>query len=234
MVDAATGSVAQRIDYDEFGVVLRDTNPGFQPFGFAGGIYDTQTQLTRFGARDYDPTTGRWTTKDPILFKGGDTNLYSYVFANPVNFIDPSGLAPTGGAGGNGGGGNPCPPFGGGGGGGSGGGPDGGPGGGPAGGGPGGGPGGGGPGGGGSGGGSSPNPQEVLKMSMQIMEDFLRRQEQAKDEARNREPDNPTKFDTEELSPRQQDINNDSRNSNRTDPSNNDIISDIAGSLGSR
>jgi len=34
--------VAQRLDYDEFGVVLMDTNPGFQPFGFAGGIYDPQ------------------------------------------------------------------------------------------------------------------------------------------------------------------------------------------------
>ncbi len=44
-----------RLDYDEFGRVLLDTNPGFQPFGFAGGHYDPDTQLVRFGARDYDP-----------------------------------------------------------------------------------------------------------------------------------------------------------------------------------
>ena len=37
VVDAATGVVAQRMDYDEFGLVTLDTNPGFQPFGFAGG-----------------------------------------------------------------------------------------------------------------------------------------------------------------------------------------------------
>jgi RHS repeat-associated protein len=93
-VNTATGAIAQRIDYDEFGAVVMDTNPGFQPFGFAGGIYDTQTGLVRFGARDYDPVTGRWTAKDPILFAGGDTNLYGYVLNDPVNFIDPDGLAP--------------------------------------------------------------------------------------------------------------------------------------------
>ena len=37
------GAIAQRLDYDEFGNVLADTNPGFQPFGFAGGLYDRDT-----------------------------------------------------------------------------------------------------------------------------------------------------------------------------------------------
>ena len=46
-------------------------------------------------ARDYDPEVGRWTAKDPILFDGGQANLYVYVGNDPVNFIDPSGLAPT-------------------------------------------------------------------------------------------------------------------------------------------
>ena len=49
------------------------------------------TQLVRFGARDYDPETGRWTSKDPIGFAGGDTNLYGYVLNDPVNFVDPQG-----------------------------------------------------------------------------------------------------------------------------------------------
>jgi RHS repeat-associated protein len=71
--------------------VLVDTNPGFQPFGFAGGLYDAETGLTRFGARDYDAETGRWTSKDPIRFEGGDANLYGYVLGDPVNFTDPSG-----------------------------------------------------------------------------------------------------------------------------------------------
>jgi RHS repeat-associated protein len=82
----------ERIDYDEFGNVISDTNPGFQPFGFAGGLYDQDTKLVRFGARDYDASIDRWTAKDPILFLGGNTNLYGYVLNDPVNLVDPSGL----------------------------------------------------------------------------------------------------------------------------------------------
>jgi RHS repeat-associated protein len=81
------------MEYDEFGKVILDTNPGFQPFGFAGGLYDSQTGLVRFGVRDYDSKTGRWTRKDPIGFLGGDTDLYCYVGNDPVNYIDPEGLA---------------------------------------------------------------------------------------------------------------------------------------------
>jgi RHS repeat-associated protein len=92
VVNANTGAVMQRLDYDTFGRVTLDTNPGFQPFGFAGGLYDPQTGLTRFGARDYDAETGRWAAKDPLGFAGGDSNLYGYVIADPVNLTDPSGL----------------------------------------------------------------------------------------------------------------------------------------------
>jgi uncharacterized protein RhaS with RHS repeats len=46
----------------------------------------------RFGYRDYDPETGRWTAKDPAGFGGLDTNLYGYVYNDPVNLIDPVGL----------------------------------------------------------------------------------------------------------------------------------------------
>jgi RHS repeat-associated protein len=92
VVDSTTGAIVQRMDYDEFGTVILDTNPGFQPFGFAGGIYDRDTGLTRFGARDYDPETGRWTAKDPIRFNGDSPNLYSYALQDPVNKFDHSGL----------------------------------------------------------------------------------------------------------------------------------------------
>jgi RHS repeat-associated protein len=92
VVDSANGTIAQRLDYDEFGQITQDTNPGFQPFGFAGGLYDQHTKLTRFGARDYDAFTGRWTAKDPIRFRGRDTNLYQYVRSNPSNRTDVVGL----------------------------------------------------------------------------------------------------------------------------------------------
>ena len=44
--------------------------------------------------RDYDAEIGRWTAKDPILFDGGDSNLYGYVLQDPVNLIDRSGASP--------------------------------------------------------------------------------------------------------------------------------------------
>jgi RHS repeat-associated protein len=89
----STGTIVKRIDYDSFGNIISDSNPGFSvPFGFAGGLHDRDTGLVRFGARDYDPAIGRFVAKDPIDFAGGDTNLYAYVMSDPVNMIDPGGL----------------------------------------------------------------------------------------------------------------------------------------------
>ncbi len=92
VVNTATGAVVEQISYDAWGNITSDTDPGFQPFGFAGGLYDADTGLVHFGARDYDPVTGRWTTRDPLGFAGGDTNLYGYVLQDPINLDDPSGL----------------------------------------------------------------------------------------------------------------------------------------------
>ncbi|MFP5387622.1 MAG: RHS repeat domain-containing protein, partial [Bacteriovoracia bacterium] len=92
VVKSSNGQVVQRMDYNEWGKVTLDTNPGIQPFGFAGGLYDPDTKLVKFGARDYNPETGRFISKDPIGFRGGDTNLYRYVRNDPVNLVDPSGL----------------------------------------------------------------------------------------------------------------------------------------------
>lgn len=92
VVNTASGAIAEQITYDEFGNVLSDTSPGFQPFGFAGGLYDQDTKLLHFGARDYNSSVGRWTAKDPIFFTGGDSNLYGYVLNDPINLEDPMGL----------------------------------------------------------------------------------------------------------------------------------------------
>jgi RHS repeat-associated protein len=92
VVNSQTGEVVQRINYDAYGNItyLQNEN-SFLDIGFAGGLYDTHTGLIRFGARDYDPQTGRWTSKDPILFDGGTSNLYEYALNDPVNMVDPYG-----------------------------------------------------------------------------------------------------------------------------------------------
>ncbi|MBT7698039.1 MAG: sugar-binding protein [Desulfobacterales bacterium] len=95
VIDSA-GIVIKTIEYDTFGYILNDSDETFEiPFGFAGGLYDQDTRLVRFGARDYDPEIGRWTAKDPIGFAGGDSDLYGYVLNDPVNLIDPLGLKLT-------------------------------------------------------------------------------------------------------------------------------------------
>jgi RHS repeat-associated protein len=70
--------------------VTLDTSPGWQPFGFAGGLYDADSGLVRFVAKDYDAVTGKWTAKDPELVDAG-VNLHAYVGNDPVNFIEPAG-----------------------------------------------------------------------------------------------------------------------------------------------
>jgi RHS repeat-associated protein len=83
VVQNDNGAVKQRIGYgyDSCGNVLSDSSPGFQPFGFAGGLYDRDTKLIRFGARDYDPEVGRWISKDPALFEGGTRTCMPIVMA---------------------------------------------------------------------------------------------------------------------------------------------------------
>lgn len=93
VVNTITGQVAQQLEYDEYGRVTTNTNSGFQPFGYAGGLVDDATGLTRLGGRDYDPADGRWTAKDPLVFGGGTPNLYSYAGGDPVNNTDPFGLS---------------------------------------------------------------------------------------------------------------------------------------------
>jgi RHS repeat-associated protein len=61
------------------------------PFGFAGWLYDKDTKLTRFGVRDYDSETGRWTSKEPLGFDGS-RNFYVYAGNDGVNYVDLDGL----------------------------------------------------------------------------------------------------------------------------------------------
>jgi RHS repeat-associated protein len=95
----ASGAIVKTIKYDAWGVVLADSDPAFRlHIGYAGGVADPDTGLIRFGLRDYDPASGRWTARDPLLYQGGQANLYAYVGNNPINFRDPTGLICIGGS----------------------------------------------------------------------------------------------------------------------------------------
>jgi len=101
---SGAAAVVEQIDYDEGGNVTNLVDPActlggtelcFQPFGFAGGIWEPATGLVRFGARDYDPQARRWTEKDPIRFDGHSWNIYEYAGDDPINGSDPSGKDPA-------------------------------------------------------------------------------------------------------------------------------------------
>ncbi len=76
--------------YDSFGNT-NQTGALSQPYGYTGRELDTETGLYYYRARYYDPGVGRFIQKDPIGFRGG-INVYNYVGANPLNWVDPRGL----------------------------------------------------------------------------------------------------------------------------------------------
>jgi RHS repeat-associated protein len=102
VVNATTGAVVQRIESDVWGNVLSDSNPGFQPFVFAGGVFDNDTRLTHFGFRDYDASSGSWLSPEPMLQdpkwvrreseRGFSAPTYAYARNNSIRYTDPTGL----------------------------------------------------------------------------------------------------------------------------------------------
>lgn len=91
----ASGTVLSSRIYDSFGAglgVSPSTGDPYDGFGAQSGYYtDVETDLILCTWRYYDPTLGRWLTRDPIGYRGG-VNLYGYVGNNPVSLIDPLGL----------------------------------------------------------------------------------------------------------------------------------------------
>jgi RHS repeat-associated protein len=97
------GSVSQTTDsmgsalnsylFNAFGQIVSGSQT--DPFGYRGqfGYYtDNETGLQLMTHRYYEPSHGQFLTRDPLSY-GGGVNLYSYVTNNPLNFVDPLGLA---------------------------------------------------------------------------------------------------------------------------------------------
>jgi RHS repeat-associated protein len=80
--------------YDSFGG--RSTTGEAIRYGFTGREHDAESGLIHFRARAYDPATGQFLQRDPIGFAAGDLNLYAYVWNDPYNWTDPSGLMASG------------------------------------------------------------------------------------------------------------------------------------------
>jgi len=99
----SNGVLVERYEYDIYGkVTIKDSQDNIlvessvsNPYYFTGRRFDLETGLYYYRARYYDPELGRFLTTDPIEYEGG-INLYTYVYNDPVNFIDPTGMSTTG------------------------------------------------------------------------------------------------------------------------------------------
>ncbi|MCH5676425.1 RHS repeat-associated core domain-containing protein [Streptomyces gilvus] len=95
-VDATTQAITRR-RLDPFGNP-RGTQPGSSAWpgdkGFVSGVQDAVTGLTHLGAREYDPTIGRFVSDDPVLELTDAQQIDGYTYAadNPVSGSDPTGL----------------------------------------------------------------------------------------------------------------------------------------------
>ncbi len=84
-------NVVESLSYDVYGIPSNFSSVG-NSFFFTGREYDSEVGLYYYRTRYYDPTIGRFVSEDPIGILGG-INLNAYVSNNPVNYIDPNGLA---------------------------------------------------------------------------------------------------------------------------------------------
>ncbi|MQS00524.1 RHS repeat-associated core domain-containing protein [Streptomyces alkaliterrae] len=93
LVDPAMGVVRrQTMPFGEERGAAPTSWPGER--GFVGGTIDRATGLTRLGARDYDPATGRFISVDPMVDYTEPATINPYAYANnaPATFSDPDGL----------------------------------------------------------------------------------------------------------------------------------------------
>lgn len=97
-ISSSTGALQRTIAYDAFGNITTNTAVGgatvTTPLTFDGQLQNTSTGTLDFHARNYDPSTGRFTQTDPLAPAVGTNTLSPYVFANnqPTLLTDPTGM----------------------------------------------------------------------------------------------------------------------------------------------
>jgi RHS repeat-associated protein len=97
-IDPATGTITHRY-LDPFGQTRTGTTPPTWPDNrsFLNGTVNSTAATVHLGARDYDPTLGRFLSVDPVMDPGDpqQNNGYAYGWNNPINASDPAGTRPA-------------------------------------------------------------------------------------------------------------------------------------------
>jgi RHS repeat-associated protein len=87
------GRIVQSLVYLPFGETMLDEasiSPAM-PYKFSGKEQDTETGMSYFGARYYDPMMAMWMGPDPLAAKYPQVSPYVFCMNNPVLFLDPDG-----------------------------------------------------------------------------------------------------------------------------------------------
>jgi RHS repeat-associated protein len=97
LFDPADLSIENNYTFDAWGLpIAGETSENiFNPYGFAGYLWDSEISLYHCNARMYDPVLGRFTSRDLVtgtFHEPMSLHKYLYCQNDPINRIDPMGL----------------------------------------------------------------------------------------------------------------------------------------------
>ncbi len=94
LISSTTGAIINKYEYNPFGALAVNNETVDNPFKFSSEYNEKETGLVYYNYRFYDPSNGKWLSRDPIEEDGGKS-LYGFVHNDVINYYDKFGLVVT-------------------------------------------------------------------------------------------------------------------------------------------